>query len=68
MMIDSSTIARKNVTVVKVRYLKTYTDENGSKRTRIENRTVDVKYLKTTSSAETMLQIIKQKLFNLEKR
>ena len=62
--IDSSTIGRKNVTLLKVRYLKDYIDKKGFKRTSIQNRTIGLKYLKHSSTAETMFEITKEKLLN----
>jgi len=64
-MLDSSTMTRKNVTVLKVRYPKEYIDSQGMKRTRIENRTLGIKYLGHSSTAASMLQVTKEKLFDL---
>jgi len=64
-MLDSSTMVRKNVTLLKVRYPKEYIDPSGIKRTIIENRTLGVKFLGHSSSAISMLNITKEKLFTL---
>lgn len=65
-MVDSSTIARKNVTALKVRYLKEQTDTKGLRRTCIQNRVIGVKYHKDRSTAQVMLDLSKEKLFNLD--
>ena len=64
-MLDSSTMVGKNVTVLKVRYPKQYIDSTGIKKTKIENRTLGIKYLSYSSTTLSMLNIIKQKLFAL---
>jgi len=63
--IDSSTVSRTNITSIKVRYLKEHCDSNGIKKTKIENRTIGIKYLKHSSTAKTMLDITNEKLLNL---
>jgi len=55
-MLDSSTMNGRNVTILKVRYPKQYIDSTGIKKTKIENRTLGIKYFSYSSTALSILK------------
>ena len=69
--IDNSTVSGTSICGVKVRYLKQYeqiiTGSNGCKmsilKNKIENKIIGIKYLKSSSDASVMLDVLKEKLF-----
>ena len=63
--IDSSTVSRRNISALKVKYLKEDFDEQGIRRTTIQNRTIGIKYLKHSTTAKTMYDITNEKLLGL---
>jgi len=63
--IDSSTVAKKNICALKVRYLKETVDAEGVKRNKLQNRIIGIKYLKESSDAKTMFHFVQEKLLNL---
>jgi len=71
--IDNSTVAKESIGGLKVRYLKDYEDfvtgvndlKTAIIKTKIENKILGIKYLQGSSDAETQLQIVNEKLFNL---
>ena len=63
--IDSSTVSRRNISALKVKYLKEDFDEQGIRRTTMQNRTIGIKYLKHSTTAKTMYDITNEKLLGL---
>jgi len=66
--IDNSTVAKKNITALKVKYLKERVDEEGFTKNVLQNKIIAIKYLKESSNAKTMLQIIDEKIFGLDEK
>ena len=72
--LDNVTVNGTNICGLKVRYLKEYEEKlkgsNGLqttiKRRKIENNIIGIKYLKGESSAQILLDIVREKLLNLD--
>ena len=60
--VDNVTISGENVCGFKVQYIKTYKDKDGFIRSRLGNRMIGLKYLGDSSTAPTLLNIIKDKV------
>ena len=65
-MLDATTLNRRNIVGIRVRYLNERYDSQGVARTYIQNRTIGIKNLQETSDAETMLKILNEKVFSLD--
>jgi len=63
--IDNSTVAKKSICALKVRYLKEFADDKGMIRNYLQNKIIGIKYLEESSSAKTTFQIAKEKLLDL---
>jgi len=66
--VDNSTIGKKSICALEVRYLKKELDQNQELRTRIQNRIVGIKYLEDSSTGETLFRIVKEKLLTLSEQ
>lgn len=64
--IDSSTVAKKNIVALKVRYMKETLDSKGFKKSYLQNKVVGIRYLKESSSAQVMHQATKQTILSLD--
>jgi len=62
--IDNSTIARKNITALKVRYLKETKNEKGLNIMELQSKVIGLKYLEESSNAKKLLDITKTKLLD----
>ena len=66
--IDNSTISKTSICAIKVKYLKERreTSENSAnQKIEIQNKIIGLKYLKDSSSGETLFKAIKEKVFDL---
>lgn len=66
--IDNSTIAKKTICALKVRFLKKSLDENGIRRNYLQSKLIGIKYLKHSSNAEAVFNATKEKLLNLSEK
>jgi len=66
--IDNSTISGTNISVLQLRYLKEVESEEHSfhaKQLRIQNRVIGLKYLGESVTGQTLYDIVKEKLFDI---
>ena len=66
--IDNSTVAKKSICAIKVRYLKKYLDEQGIKRNLLQSKLIGIKYLNHSSRADIIFKITKEKLLDLSEK
>ena len=64
--IDSSTIAGENIWTLKVKYLDEFNENQNLIRTQIRNQVIGIKTLGERSTGETYLEIVKEKLLDLD--
>ena len=65
-IVDNVTVSGENICAFKARYIKRYQDKEGFTRSKIENRLIGLKYLEESSTAITILNIAKEKIFSLD--
>jgi len=67
--IDNAKISNKNVCGVKVRFLKDYPKSQATQvpKIELESKVIGVKYLSQRSDGETLLKVLDEKVFSLDK-
>ena len=63
--LDNSTVAKKQICALKVRYLKEFVDDQKNERWKLQSKIIGLKYLDESSDAKTLLEATQEKLLNL---
>ena len=66
--IDNSTVAKKNITALKVKYLKERVDEEGFTKNVLQNKIIAIKYLKESSNVKQCSKLLMKKYLSWKKK